>query len=187
MAPSGEDAAFWRAGADGFERQRLGRAAGAGEADDLRQLWDPRSWRSSRRRCRSWWARRSRGHALAAMAASTAEPPLLSISIAVSVASGWAVPAAPEQPMAAERLAKLAPEGRSPAWTSGRSNRSAPAGWNFDSSFDAAVGWLKAFDGPTEAMDPAAASGNAAMKERRRKVFSWVGERPLRYSIYQAR
>jgi hypothetical protein len=28
--------------------------------------------------------------------------------------------------------------------------------------------WLKAFEGPTEAMDPAAARGSAAMKERRR-------------------
>src|SRR5580700_2741619 len=36
--------------------------------------------------------------ALAATAASTAEPPRLSVSIAASVASGCAVPAAPEQP-----------------------------------------------------------------------------------------
>src|ERR1700722_2553258 len=70
-------------------------------------------------------------HALAAMAASIAEPPRLRVSIAVSVASGCAVPAAPEQPIAAERLAKLAPEGRSPAWTSGRRNFSSPAAWNF--------------------------------------------------------
>jgi hypothetical protein len=89
------------------------------------------------------------------------------------VARGWAVPAAPEQPIAAERLAKLAPEMRSPAWTSGRSNFSAPAGWNFGRSFGgAAVSWLKAFDGPTEAMEPAAANGSAAIKERRRKAFS---------------
>ena len=53
--------------------------------------------------------------AFAATAASTAEPPRLSISIAVCVASGCAVPAAPEQPSAGERVAKLAPEGRSPA------------------------------------------------------------------------
>jgi hypothetical protein len=74
--------------------------------------------------------------------------------------------------MAAERLAKLAPEMRSPAWTSGRSKRSAPAGWNFGNSFEAAPSvWLRAFDEPTEAMDPAAANGSAAMKERRCKVF----------------
>ena len=66
--------------------------------------------------------------ALAAMAASTAEPPRFRISMAVSVARGCAVPAAPEQPMAAEREAKLAPDGRSPACTSQRSKRSAPAG-----------------------------------------------------------
>jgi hypothetical protein len=75
--------------------------------------------------------------------------------------------------MAAEREAKLAPEMRSPAWTSGRTNLSAPAGWNLGSSFWGAPSvWLKAFDEPTEAMDPAAASGSAAMNERRRKVFS---------------
>src|SRR5882762_232325 len=102
--------------------------------------------------------------ALAATAASIAEPPFFRISIAVRVARGCAVPAAPLQPMAAERLAKLAPEMRSPAWTSGRSNFSAPAGWNFGRSFGAAESlwlmaeslWLmavpvllKAFDGPT--------------------------------------
>jgi hypothetical protein len=92
--------------------------------------------------------------------------------------------------MAAERLAKLAPEMRSPAWTSGRLNLSAPAGWNFGSSLGAAPSvWLRAFEEPTEAMEPAAASGSAAMKERRRKVFSWVGrnddDESLRYSIYQ--
>src|SRR5277367_1834120 len=97
--------------------------------------------------------------ALAATAASIAEPPFLRISIAVRVASGCAVPAAPEQPIAAERLAKLAPAMRSPAWTSGRSKRVAPAGWNFGSSFGVAASvWLKALDEPTEAMDPAAAS-----------------------------
>jgi hypothetical protein len=52
---------------------------------------------------------------LAATAASTAEPPRFNISIAVNVASGCAVPAAPEQPIAADLLAKLAPEGRPPA------------------------------------------------------------------------
>jgi hypothetical protein len=93
--------------------------------------------------------------------------------MAVRVARGWAVPAAPLQPMAAERLAKLAPEMRSPAWTSGRTNFSAPGGWNLGSSFTAAPSvWLRAFDEPMEAMEPAAASGRAAIKERRRKVFS---------------
>jgi hypothetical protein len=75
--------------------------------------------------------------------------------------------------MAAERLAKLAPETRSPAWTSGRSNFSAPAGWNFGRSFMATPSvWLKALEEASGAMEPAAASGSAAMKERRRKMFS---------------
>ena len=47
--------------------------------------------------------------------------------MAVNVASGCAVPAAPELPSAAEREAKLAPDGRSPARTSKRSKRSAPS------------------------------------------------------------
>src|SRR5580692_9488474 len=101
-----------------------------------------------------------------------AEPPFLRISMAVSVARGCAVPAAPLQPMAAEREAKLAPAGRSPAWTSGRSNFSAPAGWNLGRSFGVAPSvWLKAFEEPMEAMEPAAARGRDAMKERRRTVF----------------
>src|SRR5665213_514551 len=58
--------------------------------------------------------------ALAATAASTAEPPALRISMAVSVARGWAVAAAPCTPHAAEREAKLAPAMRSPPWISGR-------------------------------------------------------------------
>src|SRR5882757_6133902 len=127
--------------------------------------------------------------ALAATAASIAEPPFLRISMAVWVARGWAVPAAPLQPMAAERLAKLAPEMRSPAWTSGRSNFSVPAGWNLGSSFGVAPSvWLRAFGEPMEAMEPAAASGSAAIKERRCKVFSWRrrSRELLRYSIYQA-
>jgi hypothetical protein len=49
--------------------------------------------------------------AFAATAASTAEPPRLSISMATWVARGCAVPAAPEQPRAGERDAKLAPAG----------------------------------------------------------------------------
>src|SRR5260370_10757431 len=107
--------------------------------------------------------------ALVATAASMAEAPFLRISMAVKVARGCAVPAAPEQPMAAERLAKLAPEMRSPAWTSGRTNFSAPAGWDLGSSFGLAPSvLLKAVDDPTEAMEPAAASGSAAMKKRRR-------------------
>jgi hypothetical protein len=36
----------------------------------------------------------------------------------------------------------------------------------------AASVWLRAFDEPTEAMEPAAARGSAAINERRRKVFS---------------
>ena len=68
--------------------------------------------------------------ALMATAASTAEPPRLSMSMPTWVAMGWAVPAAPLQPRAGEREAKLAPEGRSPAWTSGRRKRSSVGGWN---------------------------------------------------------
>src|ERR1700679_4006089 len=109
--------------------------------------------------------------ALAAMAASMAEPPFFRVSMATRVARGWAVPAAPERPMAADREEKLAPEGRSPAWTSGRRKRSAPSGWNFGSSgvgVGAAV-WAKAFAGLAEVRVPAAARGSAARKERRRK------------------
>jgi len=83
--------------------------------------------------------------ALVATAASMAEPPFFRISMAVWVARGWAVPAAPLRPMAAEREAKLAPAMRSPAWTSGRVNFSAPEGWNLGSSFGVAPSvWLKA-------------------------------------------
>src|SRR5580692_5448396 len=71
--------------------------------------------------------------AFAAMAASTAEPPRLRISMAVCVAMGCAVPAAPLQPRTGERVEKLAPDGRSPAWTSGRVKRSSPGAWNFGS------------------------------------------------------
>src|ERR1700735_765083 len=90
--------------------------------------------------------------ALAAIAASIAEPPRLRVSIAVKVAMGWAVPAAPEHPMTAERLAKLAPETRSPACTSGRTKRSSPAGWNFGrDGFEApdfmSPLWARAMDG----------------------------------------
>lgn len=52
--------------------------------------------------------------ALAAIAASAAEPPLRSMSIAAWVARGWAVAAAPLIPHAADREAKLAPATRSP-------------------------------------------------------------------------
>src|ERR1700679_2702937 len=103
--------------------------------------------------------------ALVATAASIAEPPFFRISIATWVARGCAVPAAPLQPMAAEREAKLAPAGRSPAWTSGRSNFSAPAGWNLGRGFKVAPSvWLKAFEDPSDAMEPAAARGRDAMK-----------------------
>src|ERR1700722_18532899 len=111
--------------------------------------------------------------ALAVIAASAAEPPRFRVSIAARVARGCAVPAAPEHPMAADREAKLAPGTRSPAWTSGRTKRSAPSGWNFGSSCGAAAAlWLRAFGELTDAMEPAAARGRAAIKERRRKVFS---------------
>src|ERR1700679_3606083 len=98
-------------------------------------------------------------HALAAMAASIAEPPRFRVSIAVSVARGCAVPAAPEQPMAAEREEKLAPETRSPAWTSGRTKRSAPWGWNLGNGsangLDGAF-WPRAL-AARDVMEPAAA------------------------------
>src|SRR5277367_1449518 len=110
--------------------------------------------------------------ALVATAASIAEPPFLRISIAVWVARGWAVPAAPLSPMAAEREAKLAPAMRSPAWTSGRVNFSAPEGWNLGRSFGAAPSvWLKALEGSREVIEAAAARGSVARKERRRKGF----------------
>jgi len=79
--------------------------------------------------------------------------------------------------MAAEREAKLAPETRSPAWTSGRTKCSAPWGWNLGKgSADEAAGldgafWPRALEGG-DVMAPAAASGSAAIKVRRRKVFS---------------
>src|SRR5580692_10130514 len=112
-------------------------------------------------------------HALAAMAASTAEPPFFRISMAVSVARGCAVPAAPLQPIAAERLAKLAPEGRSPAWTSGRTNLSSPDAWNFGrgrsvaSGVDAFVAEFVAEAALVSDAVAAAAAGIVAMKERR--------------------
>src|ERR1700733_11196626 len=105
--------------------------------------------------------------ALAAMAASIAEPPFFRISIAVMVASGCAVPAAPETPIAAERLGEVAPGVRSPARSSGRSKTSAPAGGNFGRSLGMAASlWLKAFEELREAMEPAAANGSEAIKER---------------------
>src|ERR1700733_3596375 len=119
-------------------------------------------------------------HALAATAASIAEPPFFRVSMAVSVASGCAVPAAPERPIAAERLAKLAPEGRSPACTSGRMNLSSPSGWNLGrgwscDSADFPCGFesgavTEADAEPLLASDAvaAAATGIVAMKERRR-------------------
>src|SRR6202020_747587 len=114
--------------------------------------------------------------ALVATAASMAEPPFLRISIAVRVARGCAVPAAPLQPIAAEREAKLALAMRSPAWTSGRSNFSAPSGWKFGRPLDLVPSvWPKAFDERLEAIEPAAARGSAAMKERRRKAGSPEG------------
>src|SRR5258707_6604718 len=80
--------------------------------------------------------------ALAAIAASMAEPPFLRISMAVRVARGCAVPAAPLQPMAADRLAKLAPAMRSPAWTSGRAEFLGPAGWELCRVFNAGAAVL---------------------------------------------
>ncbi|WP_353069206.1 hypothetical protein RBB75_00545 [Tunturibacter empetritectus] len=73
------------------------------------------------------------------------------------------MPAAPEHPIAAERLAKLAPETRSPACTSGRTKRSALEGWKFgrdvsdepDSGRHSGDGdgWLKLRDGKRECGD----------------------------------
>src|SRR5258708_8696338 len=107
--------------------------------------------------------------ALVATAASIAEPPFFRISIAVRVARGCAVPAAPLQPMAAEREAKLAPAMRSPAWTSGRSNFSAPAGWDFGRAFIAGPsGLLGGCGGTTEAHGPARARGTWGLNESTR-------------------
>ena len=53
---------------------------------------------------------------LAAIAASTAEPPARSASMAIRLASGWAVAAAPFAPQTAERVANGAPVTRSPLW-----------------------------------------------------------------------
>src|ERR1700733_8017097 len=85
--------------------------------------------------------------ALVATPASKAEPPFFRLSIAVRVARGSAGTPAPLQTIAGEREAKLAPAMRSPAWTSGRSNFSAPAGWNFGRPLDLVPSvWPKAFD-----------------------------------------
>ena len=89
--------------------------------------------------------------ALAAIAASTAEPPAFRMSMAASVASGCAVAAAPCRPQAAEREAKVAPSIRSPACTSGRSRLGFSA---------REVAWA--------AVANAAAAGRAARKVRRR-------------------
>ena len=124
---------------------------------------------------------------MAATAASTAEPPRRSVSIAIWVAIGCAVPAAPLQPMAAERVAKLAPNGRSPACTSGRVKRSAPGGWKPGSGSGAGGGappwpgalvvapdWPGWAAGCSAARDDGsaatAAAGRVAMKDRRRTV-----------------
>ena len=53
---------------------------------------------------------------LAAIAASTAEPPARSASMAIRLASGCAVAAAPWLPHTAERVANGAPVTRSPLW-----------------------------------------------------------------------
>ena len=115
--------------------------------------------------------------ALAAMAASTAEPPHFNISIAVRVATGCAVPAAPEHPIAEDQVAKLAPEIRSPVCTSGRVNRSAPAGWNFGSCGSASGGcnegpfcWKAAASRGRESV-PAAASGRLGNE---RATTQWI-------------
>ena len=58
----------------------------------------PTAWRSNRRRCRERSARGSPGRHWPRSAASTAEPPRFRMSMAASVASGCAVPAAPDDP-----------------------------------------------------------------------------------------
>ena len=55
--------------------------------------------------------------AFAAIAASTALPPALRISIAACVASGWLVAAMPFLPTAGERVTNVRPAGRSAAIT----------------------------------------------------------------------
>src|SRR3569833_2329396 len=116
--------------------------------------------------------------ALAAIAASAADPPFFRISTAASVASGCAVPAAPERPKAAEREAKLAPDGRSPAWSSGRTKLWAPSGWNFGNSAVAALSGSAARDSPPKEAMASVVAGTVARKVRRR-IFGppWGGWR----------
>jgi hypothetical protein len=77
------------------------------------------------------------------------------------------------QPIAAERLAKLAPAGRSPAWTSGRTNLSSPEAWNLGRGWSVASGaaaFVTEFVVEAALVSDAvaaAAAGIVAMKERR--------------------
>ena len=117
--------------------------------------------------------------ALAATAASTAEPPPRSMSMAARVAKGWAVAAAPCAPQTVEREAKLAPAMRSPAWMSAADGAAA----------DAAV--IAGLD----AVEAAAATGRVARNVRRRMgsldcratILRGSGARPpdvRRYSVW---
>jgi hypothetical protein len=128
--------------------------------------------------------------ALIAIAASTAEPPRLRMSIPIWVASGCALPAAPCVPYTAVREAKLAPNGRSPAATSGRLKRASP--------FCHFLGRLSAGGGAPPCPGPSAmggalgvpvcasagpimaAAGREARKVRRRKRSSRAYDQPSR-------
>src|SRR5580698_769338 len=112
--------------------------------------------------------------ALAAMAASTAEPPRLSMAMAACVARGCAVPAAPEQPSAGERVVKLAPEGRSPACTSGRMKRSWPAAWNCGKADAGAPERLLCGDAATFSREFAAAPRGAKAEPAKRQERVWM-------------
>ena len=76
---------------------------------------DPTARRSNPRPTPSWSTRKPSRQALAATALSTAQLPRFNISMAVRVARGCAVRAAPERPIVGNRVAELAPDGRSPA------------------------------------------------------------------------
>src|SRR5262244_3365991 len=114
--------------------------------------------------------------------------------MAASVARGCAVPAAPDLPMAADRLAKVAPDTRSPAWTSGRTKRSSPGAWNFgnEGSVEGAAGPPKSVvpdsgsrPGPDNPPPiPAIPIVTVARNERRCNVASWgSATSPVAYQL----
>ncbi len=168
----GEDAVLC-AGAGDVESEGFGRAAGAGEADDFVEFGVP-----------------DHGEAVAADAgAGGFDEAEDGVGGNGGVDCGAAFFQGLDGGEGGERMrcacGSAASHGGRAAWRNwlrrcgrqrgrrGRSKVSAPAGWNLGRSFGVAPSvWLWAFEEPTEAIEPAAASGSAAMKERRRKVFS---------------